>query len=47
MWLVGYVDNQNWRWHSVYLQRVSGRSYCTWCKTIIIGTRLSGNEWTG
>ena len=40
-----YRDNPNWRQNAVYLQGVSGRSFCTFSKTSISGTRTSGNEW--
>ena len=43
--LVGYGDNPNWRWNTVYLQGFSGNSFFTWSTTFISGTIPSGNEW--
>ena len=45
IWLMGYVENLNWRWYTVYLQGVLGRYFCTWSTHIISGTRKSVNEW--
>ena len=47
---MGYRDNSNWRLQTVYLQGVSGRSFCNWSTTNISGTRPSRNEcpsWSG
>ena len=44
IWMGGYGENPNWIWHTVYLQGVSGRSFCTWSKPCISITIPSVNE---